>query len=150
MSFIIILLLSLLLLLHLGAEPSQFNWSVPKKQQKPPVERVPVATVTTQKQSFDVEEELFGEEVGPPVSTVNAASSAPAPEESDVLKLQWEIELLKVELANFKEKLIEVEKEREILLARQFSLDKIKDDDSSILFYTGFPNYASTIILNRS
>ena len=84
------------------------------------------------------------------MSTVNAASSAPAPEESDVLKLQWEIELLKVELANFKENLIEVEKEREILLARQFSLDKIKDDDSSILFYTGFPNYASTIILNRS
>ena len=88
-----------------------------------------LATVTTQKESFDVGEELFGEEVEPPVSTVNAASSAPAPEESDVLKLQWEIELLKVEIANFKEKLIEVEKEREILLARQFSLDKIKDDD---------------------
>ena len=50
--------------------------------------RVPVATVTTLKESLDVEEELFGEEVEPPVSTVNAASSAPAPPESDVLKLQ--------------------------------------------------------------
>ena len=94
---------------------------------------------------FDVEEELFGEEVEPQVSTVNAASFAPAPEESEVLKLQWEIELLKVELANFKEKIIEVEKEREILLACQFSLDKIKDDDSAIIFYTGFPNYAALI-----
>lgn len=39
------------------------------------------------------------------------------------------------------EKLIQVEKEKEALLERQFSLDKIKDDDSAILFYTGFPNY---------
>ena len=79
------------------------------------------------------------------MSTVNTASSSPAREESDVLKLQWEIEQLKVELADFKQKLIEVEKEREILLARQFSLDKIKDDDSAVLFYTGFPNYAALI-----
>ena len=42
------------------------------------------------------------------------------------------------------EKLIEVEKE-EVLLERQFSLDKIKDDDSAILFYTGFPNYRSLV-----
>ena len=30
-------------------------------------------------------------------------------------------------------------------MARQFSLDKIKDDDSAVLFYTGFPNYAALI-----
>lgn len=27
------------------------------------------------------------------------------------------------------------------LLARQFSPDKIKDDNAAIMFYTGFPNY---------
>ena len=43
------------------------------------------------------------------MSTVNAALSSPAQEESDVLKLQQEMELLKVELADLKEKLIEVE-----------------------------------------
>ena len=32
-------------------------------------------------------------------------------------------------------------KEKEALLARQFSLDKIKDDSATMLFYTGFPNY---------
>lgn len=79
------------------------------------------------------------------MSTVNTASSSPAQEESDALKLQWQIEQLKEELAVFKEKLIEVEKERMILLACQFSLDKIKDDDSAVLFYTGFPNYAGLI-----
>ena len=75
------------------------------------------------------------------MSTVNAALSLPAQEESDVLKLQREMELLQVQLAEFKDKLIEVEKERDILLARQFSMDKIKDDDSAFLFYTGLPNY---------
>ena len=79
------------------------------------------------------------------MSTVNAALSSPAQEESDVLKLQQEMEFLKVELADLKEKLIEVEKDRDILLSRQFSLDKIKDDDSAVLFYTGFPNYGALI-----
>ena len=32
-------------------------------------------------------------------------------------------------------------KEKEALLACRFSLDKIKDDNATILFYTGFPNY---------
>ena len=79
------------------------------------------------------------------MSTVNASSSSPAQEESDVLKLQWEMELLQVQLADLKEKLSEAEKERDILLERQFLLDKIKDDDSAVLFYTGFPNYGALI-----
>ena len=60
------------------------------------------------------------------------------------------MEFLKVELADLKEKLIEVEKERNILLSRQFSLDKIKDDDSAVLFYTGFPNYGALISFYNS
>lgn len=38
-----------------------------------------------------------------------------------------------------------MEKENEILLGRQFSLNKIKDDNSAILFYTGFPCYEALI-----
>lgn len=98
---------------------------------------------------MEVEEEFSIPVVEAASSVVNAGSSSPcddAPQqESDVVRLQREIELLKVELADCKEKLIEVEKEKEILLERQFSLDKIKDDDSAILFYTGFPNYTSLI-----
>ncbi|PFX19774.1 putative RNA-directed DNA polymerase from transposon BS [Stylophora pistillata] len=92
-----------------GAEPSRFNWSVPKKTRKMPAKRVPVATVTTQEESFEVEQEVFHQEVEAPVSTVCAASSSPALEESDVLKLQREMELLQVQLADLKEKLSEVE-----------------------------------------
>jgi len=66
------------------------------------------------------------QEVKAPVSPVSAASSSPAQEESDVLKLQRKMELLQVQLADLKEKLSEVENERDILLARQFSMDKIK------------------------
>lgn len=69
-------------------ELSQCSCSVPKKTQKLPAQEVPVATVTTQEESFEDEEELFVQEVQPPVSTVNTASSSPAWEESDVLKLQ--------------------------------------------------------------
>ena len=79
------------------------------------------------------------------MSTVNAASSSPAQEESDILKLQREMELLQVQLADLKEKLSEVENQRDILLAGQFSMDKIKDDDAAVLFYTGFPNYGALI-----
>ena len=55
------------------------------------------------------------------------------------------MELLQVQLADLKEKLSEVEKERDILFERQFSMDKIKDDDTAVLFYTGFPNYGALI-----
>ena len=55
------------------------------------------------------------------------------------------MELLQVQLADLKKKLSEVENERDMLLARQFSMDKIKDDDSAVLFYTGFPNYGALI-----
>lgn len=43
-----------------------------------PAKRVPVATVTTEGESFEVEQELFHQEVKAPVSTVNAASPSPA------------------------------------------------------------------------
>ena len=90
---------------------------------------------------MEVEEEFSA----PVVEAASSAACVDAPqEESDVVRLQREIELLRVELADCMEKLIEVEKE-EVLLERQFSLDKIKDDDSAILFYTGFPNYRSLV-----
>ena len=43
-----------------------------------PAKRVPVATVKTEGESFEVEQELFQQEVEAPVSTVNAASPSPA------------------------------------------------------------------------
>ena len=62
-----------------------------------------------------------------------------------VLELQRKIALLETQLADCQEKLSEAEKEKEVLLGRQFSLDKIKDDNAAVLFYTGFPNYEALI-----
>ena len=59
----------------------------------------------------------------------------------NITQLLQKITLLELRLADCEEKLVEVKNENEILLSRQFSLDKIKDDDSAILFYTGFPSY---------
>lgn len=82
--------------------------------------------MTTQEESFEVEQELFHQEVEAAVSTVNAASSSPALQQSDVLKLQREIELLQVQSADLKEKLSEVENERDIYWRANFQLTKLK------------------------
>ncbi|CAH3133748.1 unnamed protein product, partial [Porites lobata] len=60
-------------------------------------------------------------------------------------QLQQKITLLELKLADCEESLREVKSENEILLSRQFSLEKIKDDNSAILFYTGFPSYEAVI-----
>ena len=62
-----------------------------------------------------------------------------------VEQLQRQITLLQLKLADFEEKLAEMEKENEILLGCQFSLDKIEDDNSAFLFHTGFPCYEAMI-----
>lgn len=77
-----------------------------------------MATVTTQQEAMEVEEEFSAPVVEAASSPGNAGSSSAcddAPQEqSDVVRLQREIEL-------------------------------IKDDDSAILCYSGFPNYRSLI-----
>ncbi|CAH3191994.1 unnamed protein product, partial [Porites evermanni] len=48
-------------------------------------------------------------------------------------------------LADCEESLREVKSANELLLSRQFSLEKIMDDNSAIFFYTGFPSYEAPI-----
>lgn len=62
-----------------------------------------------------------------------------------VLELQRKISLLEIQLAETQEKLREAETENAVLLGRQFSLEKIKDDNAAVLFYTGFPSYKALI-----
>jgi len=62
-----------------------------------------------------------------------------------VLELERKTALLETQLADCQEKLSEAEKENAVLLGRQFSLDKIKDDSAAVLFYTGFPSYEALI-----
>ena len=49
------------------------------------------------------------------------------------------------EINRLKLKVIELEEYIEKLNAPQFSLEKIKDDDSAVRFYTGFPNFSFAV-----
>ena len=69
----------------------------------------------------------------------------PQTEADPILEVQAKIAALETKLANCQLKLREVEEENTILVRRQFSLDKIKHDNSAILFYTGFPSYEALI-----
>lgn len=78
-------------------------------------------------------------------NAVELESETPQTEPDIFLELQRKIALLEIELADCQEKLWEAEKEKAVLLERQFSLEKIKDDNAAVLFYTGFPSYDALI-----
>ena len=65
----------------------------------------------------------------------------PQTEANVILEMQAKIATLESKLSICQEKLREADEEMEILLRRQFSIDKVKHDNSAIMFYTGFPSY---------
>lgn len=65
----------------------------------------------------------------------------PQTEANVILEMQAKIATLESILSICQEKLREADEEMEILLRRQFSIDKVKHDNSAIMFYTGFPSY---------
>ena len=77
----------------------------------------------------------------PDVATNVNMPDLPVDPEATVLNLLSRVEMLEKQVFTLEEKVLQLEKEKEALLARQFSLDKIKDENSAMLFYTGFPNY---------
>ena len=52
---------------------------------------------------------------------------------------------LEMKVCYCEEKLAQIESGKAALLDRQFSIEKMKDDDAAILFYTGFPNYEALV-----
>ena len=119
-----------------------------KKERKAPAEREHCRTFSVKE--VDVTESV---DMPMPLETFSAAMDEGSTSFTDdqdqtdvsdvdnITQLLQKITLLELKLADCEEKLVEVKNENEILLSRQFSLDKIKDDDSAILFYTGFPSY---------
>ncbi|XP_031553339.1 uncharacterized protein LOC116290449, partial [Actinia tenebrosa] len=147
-----------------GAEPSKFSWTEQKMQRKPPAKRSYPETNTKQKEMAQEPKELSSsKEVVSSVDNVSVSlcydstENMPSPTaESEILTetpttsdiiadLQRRMELLQSELADCQQKLNEAEKSKSVLLERQFSLEKIKQDTDAILFYTGFPCYEALI-----
>ena len=134
-----------LLLLCLGAEPSQFSWTEEAPKRKAPSHRDSLPK--SSKTDADVETEELSIETaslhGDAQATPEAIENTPPvdPEVDMVQSLLERIVLLEQQVSSCEEKISRLEKENAVLLERQFSLDKIKDDNAAILFYTGFPNY---------
>lgn len=134
---------------------------MPKKSQKAPPRRTQTKVVLAQEMdvadSSEVTEDAIIISVPPEIVSTAVSSSqcsnslandldrAETSKGNVVEQLQRHITLLELKLADREEKLAEMEKENEILIGCQFSLDKIKDDNSAILFYTGFPCYEALI-----
>jgi len=138
-------------MLSLGAEPSIFSWTVDAPKRKPPSNRQPTPTSSKKIEAAEIEEE-FHMEAGSicdgqaPLEyaaneTISPVTTPVDPEIGTVQSLLERIELLERQNLCSEEKIAQLEKEKRVLLDRQFSLDKIKGDDAAILFYTGFPNY---------
>ena len=152
----------------LGAEPVHFSWTTEKKHRKPPAERkhqespeepdnATLQTVEFPSPAGSTEPVSLSADIsaaGPLglFSSGHAQTEMESPQidqtESDiVLELQRKIASLETQLADCQQRLSKAEKENMYLLERQFSLEKIKNDNAAIIFYTGFPNYEALMSL---
>ena len=105
---------------------------------------MPKTTTDVEAEEFHVETASSGGDTqAVPESTPEAVenTSPVDPEEDTIQSLLERIALFEQQVSSYEEEFARLEKENAVLLERQFSLDKIKDDNAAILFYTGFPTY---------
>ena len=135
-----------MLLFHVfsGSEPSQFTWTVETPKRKP-LQRRRLFTSLTSRSLKTVEEDEFCVETGESAlnDTISASPDAainvsmpdlPVDPAATVLNLLSRVEMLEKQVSTLEEKVLQLEKEKEALLARQFSLNKIKGDNAAMLF----------------
>jgi len=135
--------------LCLGAEPSQFSWTGEVPIQKAPSNREPVPVSSNA--NADVETgDLYMETASSDGDAQATAEYTPEaidrtipvdPEVDMVQSLLERIAMLEQQVSSYEEKIAQLEKENALLLERQLSLNRTKDDNAAITFYTDFPNY---------
>ena len=135
-----------------GAEPCLFSWTKQANHRKAPKERkidestVGVAASASQFgacsviPSNDASTDVAGSFSKCDENAVEVEYESPQTEPDGVLELQRKIELLETQQADCQENLSEAEKEYAVLLESQFFINKIKDANAAVLFYTGFPS----------
>ena len=157
-SFIEFCLFIYLFIYLQGAEPCLFSWTKQANHRKAPKERkidestVGVAASASASASAsqfgacsvipsnDASTDVAGSFSECDENAAEVECESPQTEPDGVLELQRKIELLETQLADCQEKLSEAEKEYAVLLESQFFINKIKDDNAAVLFYTGFPS----------
>ena len=135
-----------------AAEPSQFSWTREKLNRKPPAKRIIHKTVdevhklpVTETTDESTSSKLLSNLALACDDFIDTSFETPQTEADPILELQAKIAALETNVAHCQQKLKEAAEENAILVRRQFSLDKIKHDNSAILFYTGFPSYEALI-----
>ena len=126
-------------------------------KRKPPTKRHPTPGESKKKKPAGIEEtaesaeitddHLSADHVGsasPAASTCDNTTSQ-SEETETIAALLERMASLEMKASYFAEKLAQVESEKAALLDRQFSIEKMKDDDAAILFYIGFPNYEALV-----
>ena len=126
-------------------------------KRKPPTKRHPTPGESKKKKTAGIKEiaqsaeitddHLSADHVGaasPAASTCDNSTSH-SEETETIAALLERMASLEMKASYFAEKLAQVESEKAALLDRQFSIEKVKDDDAAILFYTGFPNYEALV-----
>lgn len=132
------------------AVPSVFSFSKPKKTRKPPKARPPpvVSTVVCEEatQPMDLCDSDNGSFLMP-----SDHSSSPENCETPVSQKDQEILELRRELQEERDRVARLEAQVSVLLKRceylesasaEFALEKFKDSDDDVQFYTGLPSYA--------
>ena len=105
---------------------------------------MPKTTTDVEAEEFHVETASSGGDTQAVPESIPEAvenTSPVDPEEDTIQSLLERIALFEQQVSSYEEEIARLEKENAVLLERQFSLDKIKDDNAAILFYTGFPTY---------
>ena len=135
----------------LGAEPCNFSsgqWKPSRpKEASSGKKKKPVGTEEPAQAAEITEDHLSADHVGtalPGASTCDNTTSQ-SEESETIAALLERMASLEMKFCYFEEKLAQVESEKAALLDRQFSIEKMKDDDAAILFYTGFPNYEALV-----
>ena len=128
-------------------------------KRKPPTKRHPTPGESKKKKSAGIEETAQSAEItddhvsadhvgaaSPGASTCDNSTSQ-SEETETIAALLERTASLEMKASYFEEKLAQVESEA-ALLDRQFSIEKMKDDDAAILFYTGFPGISQLLYLH--
>lgn len=132
----------------------KYHWLLGTEPRKPPTKRHPTPTEEPAQSAESTEAENI--EAHPSADHMGAAlpgasicenTTSQSEETETIVALLKRIASLEVKASYFEEKVAQGESEKAAILDRQFSIEKMKDDDVAILFYTGVPNYEALVSL---
>lgn len=127
----------------------KYHWLLGTESRKPPTKRHPTPTGEPAQSAENIEAHPSADHMGAalPGASICENTTSQSEETETIVALLKRIASLEVKASYFEEKVAQGESEKAAILDRQFSIEKMKDDDVAILFYTGVPNYEALVSL---